>query len=216
MEGGPARCVPWVTCLQQVQGMCLCLRPPLSPLTPLLPQRPSLGSHTPSTTDPVPLAGTSRLCGCGGQGCFLGKHHPEPTAKKHGRGTPGRPQGALRPRNPPPAAGQACVAPVLSISPSRLRPHAVTCHPGHHVPPARGLSPQRGLHDWVGVPVTEPVHPVLSKTWGRGHALGTPPSRGFRPGPGGGCGEGSDVPASQGVCWAPLSGMGQGGCGGWE
>lgn len=193
MEGGLARCVPWVTCLQQVQGMCLCLRPPLTPLTPLLPQRPSLGSHTPSTTDPIPLAGTSRLCGRGGRGCFLGKHHPEPTAKKHGRGDPRPSPRCAAPEEPPGCRPGLCapMAPVLSSSPSRLRPHAVTCHPGHHVPPARGLSPQRRLHDWVGVPVTEPVHPVLSKTRGRGHALGTPPSGGSDQDPEGGVGRGA-------------------------
>lgn len=72
------------------------------------------------------LPGSSQLHTYRGWGCSLGKHHPETIAEQHRRGTPGLSLGCMEPQGPPLAAGQAYMAPVLSVWPRRLRPHTAT------------------------------------------------------------------------------------------
>lgn len=124
------------------------------------------------------LPGASQLHTCRGWGCSLGKHHPETMAEWHRRGTPGLSLGGMEPQGPPLAAGQACITPVLSVWPRRLRPHTAT--QGMTSFQRKRLSLWGGLsmlHGGVitgrGVPVTGPVCPVLPRHAG-GHALGTP------------------------------------------
>lgn len=124
------------------------------------------------------LPGASQLHTCRGWGCSLGKHHPETMAKWHRRGTPGLSLGCMEPQGPPLAAGQACVTPILSVWPCRLRPHittqGITSFQRKRLSPWGGLSMLHGeVMTGRGVTVTGPVCPVLPRHVG-GHALGTP------------------------------------------